>query len=155
MSVWQDKTVLVVDDSPGIRTTLTATFKSMGLKPVGSVENGVKALEFIEKEKPDVVSLDIIMPEMDGIECYRKIREFYPDVDILIVSCLASEQKVSDGFSDEIPSYVFSPKPFTKASLGGTLDYILAKEVDLSEGEEENPKENSGKSDIPDVNQIA
>ena len=93
MSVWQDKTVLVVDDSPGIRTTLTATFKSMGLKPVGSVENGVKALEFIEKEKPDVVSLDIIMPEMDGIECYRKIREFYPDVDILIVSCLASEQK--------------------------------------------------------------
>ncbi len=158
MNVWQGKTILVVDDSSVLRKALTEVYRSMGLNPIGDAENGLKALEFIESEVPDIVSLDIIMPEMDGIECYRKIRDIYSEIDLLIVSALASDTGVSESFSDEIPSYVFSQKPFTKKSLADSLELVLAKHVGLVDPSKTNSvrdDEKSGKINIPDVNQSA
>ena len=71
----EGKSVLIVDDSDRIREELRSEYSEQGFKVVGECENGLQAIEFLEEHPNiDLVSLDIIMPEMDGIECYRAIR---------------------------------------------------------------------------------
>ncbi len=66
--------ILVIDDEPFIRETLESILKILGYTPI-LAENGVKALKILEKENPDIVLLDVKMPEMDGITTLKKIRE--------------------------------------------------------------------------------
>lgn len=159
MSVWQGKSILVVDDNAMIRKHLKDLYTSIGLKVVGEAQDGVKAIEFVEANAPDLVSLDIIMPEMDGIECYRYLRSKHEHLAMLIVSCMAGDQSVVDSFSEEIPSYVFSGKPASQEGIRSKLDLLFSEgqNVILQEIEsaEEAVEEDLSSSMIPDINQIA
>ena len=75
METWQDKKILIVDDSQLVREDLADLYSELGLKVIGGAADGVSAIEQVEKLDPDLVSLDIIMPEMDGISAYKKIKE--------------------------------------------------------------------------------
>ena len=62
---WHGKKILVVDDSESIRKDLVALYQSVGLEVVGEASDGVIAIEEYQQKKPDMVSMDIIMPNMD------------------------------------------------------------------------------------------
>lgn len=77
--------ILVVDDEESIRNLMKLTLELDGYQ-VSMAENGVAALEMFEKERPDVVLLDIRMPGMDGIEVLSRMKALSPDAEVIIIS---------------------------------------------------------------------
>jgi len=91
-------TVLIVDDSASARELLTYIInKSPSLEVIGCVENGEKALEFIKQRRPDVITMDVIMPKLDGFETTRRIMQQTP-IPILIISSSYNPEDVTKSF---------------------------------------------------------
>lgn len=89
-------TLLIVDDNSGIRTLLTALARrDSGLEVVGEAANGMEAIEVAGEREPDVVILDIMMPEMDGIEAIPGILEASPDSCIVMYSAYAESHEAA------------------------------------------------------------
>jgi CheY-like chemotaxis protein len=125
-STFSGKKILVVDDVESVREDLKAQYQSLGLVVVGAVTNGIEALDFLAKQQVDLVSLDIIMPEMDGIECFRRIKAQGLKVLPFFVSWLAADPKVADALKTEIPADLFQGKPVNQASLRERIAKVLA-----------------------------
>jgi two-component system chemotaxis response regulator CheY len=119
--LWQGKRVLIVDDSLQVRNTLKKIYENLGFTIAGMAADGIEALREYSSLKPDLVSLDIIMPNMHGIECYRKLREQDPKVKILLVSRLAKDRQASSSYEREIPEYLFVAKPVDPQVLAESL----------------------------------
>ncbi|MBW1981005.1 MAG: sigma-54-dependent Fis family transcriptional regulator [Deltaproteobacteria bacterium] len=79
------KTIMIVDDEPSIRSSLAGVLEDEGYRVVAS-SNGAEALKSIEEQMPDLVLLDIWMPGMDGIETLKKIRSYYPGLQVVMIS---------------------------------------------------------------------
>ena len=115
--------VLVVDDSAVIRRLVThALEEDEQIELAGTAQNGLIALERIKQLNPDVVTLDIEMPEMDGLEALRRIRQLYPRLPVIMFSTLTERgaattlEALASGASDYV----------TKAANAGSLDKSLA-----------------------------
>lgn len=78
--------LMLVDDHPLMLIGISSMLEGKGIEIVGTAGNGVEALSKAEKLKPDVMMLDIVMPEMDGIELARRMRAEMPDVALLVLS---------------------------------------------------------------------
>ncbi len=78
------KTVLVVDDNAGIRKMLAAAFLSDGFKTCGEAENGKEGVELARQIKPDVVTLDLAMPVMNGLQAASELRKIFPNTPIIL-----------------------------------------------------------------------
>ena len=77
--------VLLADDQELIRQSLSFVMsKQEDIEMVGTAANGCEALELVEEKQPDVVLLDIRMPEMDGVECTRRIKQEFPGIKVII-----------------------------------------------------------------------
>ena len=125
----EGKSILIVDDSERVREELRTEYIRLGLKVVGECVDGVEAIEFLEENpNTEIVSLDIIMPEMDGIECYRKIRTLGLSARVIIVSALASEPRFIHAFENEIKSSHFVAKDVMEDELEDSLAQVLADE---------------------------
>lgn len=125
----EGKSVLIVDDSDHIRGELRSAYSAQGFKVVGECINGLEAIEFLEENpNTDLVSLDVIMPEMDGIECYRKIRELGLNTRVLIVTALASESRFISAFEEEIKTSHFLSKELLEDELLNAVSVVMADE---------------------------
>jgi DNA-binding NarL/FixJ family response regulator len=105
--------VMVVDDHPVVRRGVRAILEMQpGIEVCGEASNGVEAMEFVKKAKPDLVVLDLTMPEMNGLEVTTAVREHSPDTEVLVLSM---------HFSDELAREVLRC---------GALGYILKSDLD-------------------------
>lgn len=87
--------VLIADDQELIRQSLQIVLSiKEGISVIGTAENGNKVMEFLKKEKPDVILMDIRMPEMDGVQCTKAIKERYPEVKIIILTTFDDDEFV-------------------------------------------------------------
>lgn len=120
--------VLIVDDSATMQDELTQLYKSLGHQVIATAGNGLEALEKVKELSPDLVSLDIIMPDMDGIETYRKLRllDFKPRV--LIVSALANEPRLIQAYQHEISVDHYCAKPVISEFLAEKIRLIMGQE---------------------------
>jgi len=121
------RTVLIVDDIAFVRKTLTAILTDMNYQVVGEAENGVQAIALYEKFKPDIVTMDIVMPKMSGIEATAKIIKRHPSAKIVIVSAMGQENLVMDAITAGAKDYIL--KPFIKKDILKTLDHALIEET--------------------------
>ncbi len=121
---WVGKNILIIDDSRPVREALKMAFTSVGLRVVGVAENGIQGLKMVQEFQLDLVSLDIIMPEMDGVEFYRKAMELNPNLKCLVNSWLSSEAKVIAGLKDVMPAHIFQPKTAQGSVLESRLELL-------------------------------
>lgn len=121
---WQGKQVVIVDDSQSVRDALRTAFEAVGMQVAGVAENGVVGLDLVKKLKPEIVSIDVIMPEMDGVELFRKIRAHDPGQKVVMISWLGAEAKILDNLKDTIPAHLFQKKPVSTEDLTKRLEYV-------------------------------
>ncbi len=108
--------VLVVDDSAFMRKLFSETINSdPGLNVVDTARHGVQALEKIPKLEPDIITLDIEMPKMDGLKTLRKIKKSHPELPVLMVSALNNRDTVMEAL--DLGAFDFIPKPSGSISL--------------------------------------
>ena len=94
MAIAQGKTALIVDDSPILRKSLRTILEKNGFTVSGEAANGVEAIKLFKESKPDLVTIDILMPQMGGIETLRFLKGLDPDVKAVMVSSLSEKEKV-------------------------------------------------------------
>ena len=110
--------LLIVDDSNMIRTRISRVVQSGGLKGVvlaGLARNGAEALRIARAVRPDVVTMDLTMPEMDGIECITALLKFDPRISILVVSALSDKSTAIKAL--KLGARGFVAKPFSDEEL--------------------------------------
>ena len=119
--------VLLVDDDPRIRKIAQISLEGVGGWKVSLVASGFEAIEVAKKEKPDVILLDVMMPEMDGPTTLSKIREHEEISEIPVIFFTAKVQK------QELDSYLalgaagIISKPFDPMKLPGEIREIVEK----------------------------
>lgn len=119
--------LMIVDDSNIIRRRIERSQQIARLEVVGSAANGREAVELFRRTQPDVVTMDLTMPEMDGIECVGELVAIKPEVLILVVSALADKATAVEAI--ERGANGFLCKPFSDAQLNEALQELLAEAV--------------------------
>lgn len=120
------KQVLIVDDAAFMRMMLKDILTNGGFSIVGESSNGKEALEAYESLHPDLVTMDITMPEMDGIEAVRKLIKSHPDAKVVMVSAMGQEKLIVEAM--EAGAKDFIVKPFQPAKVLETLMKSLNNE---------------------------
>lgn len=101
--------VLIVDDAVFIRIQLKSLLESNGFEVVAEAENGKVALEKIKEFKPDLVTLDITMPVMDGLECMKEINKMDVVPTVIMVSALGQEKYVQQAIMNGAKGFIVKP----------------------------------------------
>jgi len=120
-------TVLVVDDAQFMRSMLRQVLENSGRYEVlAEASTGLEAVELAGRLHPQLVTMDIVMPEMDGIEATRRIVEADPSCRIVMCSSQSQESAVIDSIVAGARDFIL--KPFTPESVLGTLEAVLQAE---------------------------
>lgn len=101
--------ILVVDDSPIIVRKLSMLLEVLGYRVAGTAATGKEAIAAYKACKPDVVTMDITMPDMDGIEATRAIMGEFPNAKIVMVTSHGQEKMVLDALKAGAKGYVLKP----------------------------------------------
>lgn len=115
--------LMIVDDSNIIRSKIARALGKHGLEIAALAANGQEAVRCFEAIKPELVTMDLTMPNMDGIECIRRLRQFNPKVRILVVSALADKATAIEALKEGAQGFL--PKPFTEDDLSEAMDELL------------------------------
>jgi len=117
--------LLIVDDSSIMRRTIEKNLKTYDLEIIGQAANGIEALKLVEKERPDVITLDITMPEMNGIECLEGIMKIHPTTKVMIITALSD--KLTGLIALDKGARGFMYKPVNSDDLARAFDKLLKK----------------------------
>jgi len=112
--------ILIVDDALIMRMRIRDLAQHAGWEVVGEAANGLQALEMYQSLKPSLVTMDIVMPIMDGVQALRSIREFDPQARVCMVSAVNQREKLMECI--RIGAIDFIVKPFDKAQLIALFD---------------------------------
>lgn len=113
--------VLIVDDNDMMRSLLRGLLRSEHYQVVGEARNGALALDFIEKIMPDIVFLDVMMPEMDGLEALQVIKAKYPEIVVVMITGNPSVENVQESIQRGASGFVV--KPFNSAKVLNALNH--------------------------------
>ncbi len=117
--------VLVVDDAQFMRLTLTNILKNAGYEVVGEASDGQMAIDMYKQLKPDLVTMDITMPNMNGIDATREIIKYDPNAKILMCSAVGQQKIVVEAI--QIGAKDFIVKPFDESRVIETINRLLSK----------------------------
>jgi two-component system, chemotaxis family, chemotaxis protein CheY len=114
-----DKRVLVVDDSLLMRRMIAEALSNDGWQVAGEAADGRAASEQYRQLRPDAVTLDIVMPGVDGLEALQNILDFDPDAKVVIVSALSQTKMISAAIRKGAQDFI--AKPFMPEQLQQTM----------------------------------
>ncbi|WP_341876394.1 response regulator [Defluviitalea saccharophila] len=103
------KKVLIVDDTLFIRGSLKLILERNGFEVVGEAEDGYDAVKMYKTLKPDIVTMDITMPGMDGIESLRRIKEFDKSANVVMITALGQESLVKESVLLGAKGFIIKP----------------------------------------------
>ena len=115
--------VLIADDTQFMRANLKIILERNNMQVVGEAENGIKVVKMYEELKPDVVTMDITMPGMDGIEAVRQIRKDFPEAKIVMVTALGQEMFVREAVLAGAKNFIV--KPFKEEKIVDILNKVV------------------------------
>ncbi len=117
------KTVLIVDDIAFVRKNLSEILTQAHYQVIGEATDGLEAVSLYEKLRPDLVTMDVVMPQMSGIEATRKILKLDKNAKIIIVSAMGQENLVMEAINVGARDYIL--KPFSSEDVLKTVEHIL------------------------------
>jgi two-component system KDP operon response regulator KdpE len=121
----QEPLVLAVDDEVGILRLIKLELSGQGFRVITSA-SGEEAIKLVEEQRPDVVLLDVIMPEMTGLEVMRRIRE-QMNVPIIMVTAKDGDQDKVRGLEQGADDYIV--KPFSSEEMAARIHAVLRRSV--------------------------
>ena len=118
------KKVLIVDDAAFMRLALKTMLEKNGFEVVGQAENGAMGVEKYKECAPDIVTMDITMPEMSGIEALKEIKQYDPRARVVIVSAMGQECLIKEAILSGAKYFIV--KPFKEDHVVATLNKVAA-----------------------------
>lgn len=121
------KKILIVDDESHIRMLIEQTLEELEDEGVdfSTADNGEKAFEIIQAEKPDLVFLDVMMPKMNGMEVCRRVKKELGLNDVFIVLLTAKGQELDRQRGQEVGADVYMTKPFDPEAILNKAKEVL------------------------------
>ena len=113
------KTLLIVDDAAFMRLYIRTMLLDYEIEIIGEAENGSIGVEMYKILRPDVVTMDITMPEMNGIEALKAIQTFDPKAKVIMISAMGQEGMVKEAIKSGAKTFIV--KPFKKEILYQTI----------------------------------
>lgn len=101
--------ILIVDDAKFMRMILRSILEKAGHTIVGEGNNGAVGFKLYKELKPDLVLLDVTMPEVDGIECVRQIKGYDKDAKIIMCSAMGQKSMIMDSISAGATDFIVKP----------------------------------------------
>jgi two-component system chemotaxis response regulator CheY len=118
--------VLIVDDSRTSRRILKDILDRAGYKVAGEAINGKEGVAYYVKFQPDIVTMDITMPEMDGIEALRQIKRENPDAKVIMITAAGQKDKMMEAV--KLGAAEFISKPFVEETVLEALKHCAQPE---------------------------
>lgn len=112
--------VLIADDNDLMRTLLRGILRNEDFVIVGEARTGVGAVEMADRLRPNLICLDVMMPEMDGIEALQEIKSKHPEIVVIMVTGNASKENVQEAL--EYGAAGFVVKPYNPATVLETIN---------------------------------
>lgn len=116
--------VLIVDDSQVIRRRIERELSHLALVVVGTAADGREALELARRTQPELVSMDLTMPGMDGVQCIPALLQVAPAARILVISALADKATAIEALRRGASGFL--PKPFSAEQLQQAFSELMA-----------------------------
>lgn len=119
------KRILIVDDAAFMRMMIKNIVSKNGYEVVGEAENGQIAVDLYKQHKPDLVTMDITMPEMNGIEGVKAIRSIDPSANIIMCSAMGQQAMVMEAIQAGAKDFIV--KPFQQDRILQAMERVLAR----------------------------
>lgn len=120
--------IMIVDDSPIIQHKLSMMLELAGYRVVQKASTGMEAIAAYRSRRPDVVTMDITMPDMDGIQATRTIVSEFPDAKVIMVTSHGQEKMVLEALKAGAKGYVI--KPFQAHKVYEAIQKACRRSVD-------------------------
>lgn len=117
------KRVLIVDDAAFMRLMLKSMLERNGFEIVGEAENGDIGIKKYKELSPDIVTMDITMPVIDGLEALTEIKKIDPNANIIMISAMGQEQLVMKAVVSGAKGFIV--KPFKEDAIINALNKIV------------------------------
>lgn len=101
--------VLIVDDAAFMRRKLRSILEQSDMEVVGEADNGRRAIDLIDACNPDIITMDITMPEVDGITSLKAIRAARPGARVIMISAIGQKEKVKDSILAGARDFIIKP----------------------------------------------
>ncbi len=119
---------LVVDDEPHVRKYISLILRSRGASAIIEAANGAEGFAAYERERPDLVLLDVNMPVQDGLETIKQIRAFDPEATVIMLTSLATRQTIEEAAESGALHYLRKDTP--RAELVALLTELLGPDAE-------------------------
>jgi len=119
--------VLIVDDAAFMRMAIRTILDKNGFEVAGEAENGQIAVRKYKELKPDIVTMDITMPEMTGIEALKSIKAVDPGAKVIMISAMGQEVMVREAIILGAKSFIV--KPFKEEHVIQTISKVLSQNI--------------------------
>ena len=116
--------LLIVDDSNIMRRRIERSQRFEELEVVGTAGDGLEALELARRTDPDLVTMDLTMPQMDGIECISRLIAMKPSLRILVISALSDKATAVQAMEQGANGFLH--KPFTDRQLNDAIAELIS-----------------------------
>ena len=117
--------VLVVDDAAFMRMMLKDILTKNGMEVIGEANNGIEAIELYQELKPEIVTMDITMPDMDGITAVKEIIKLDPEARIIMCSAMGQQPMVLEAIQAGAKDFVV--KPFQADRVIDSIQKVISK----------------------------
>lgn len=117
--------VVIVDDNDLMRSLLRAMLRGEEYEVIGEARNGNAAVEMAQRLKPQIVCMDVIMPEKNGIEALCEIKASIPETAVIMITANADPETVQESIQNGASGFII--KPFNAARVLDTLEKVAAR----------------------------
>ncbi|MGM8215632.1 response regulator [Bacillaceae bacterium W0354] len=118
--------IMVTDDSSFMRMQLKENLIKLGYEVIGEAENGLDAIEKFQQLNPDLITMDITMPEMNGVEAVKEIKKLNDSVKIIMCSAMGQKNMVVDAIQAGANDFIV--KPFSFDRIKEAIEKVLNKD---------------------------